>query len=369
MKRALPIFLALCLLLTGCSNWLDGSYHNVTRHEDQNSQTEEEILSVSNYYELYATLVNLVGEGKESGIISVARYDQARVEADTRTAIHAVMTYDPIGAYAVENIEFELGASGGQAAVAVTVTYLHSRAEILKIRHLEDAEQMRAAMAEAMADCRSGIVLYVKDYQDIDYDQWAADYAAGNPDKVMELPAVTANVYPKEGQQRVVELKFSYQNSREALQNMQSKVKTLFSAAVIYAGKDSGQEEKFFKLYSFLMGLFQSFQLETSITPSYSLLEHGVGDSKAFATVYAAMCTQSGLECVTVTGTKAGEPRYWNIVSVDGVYYHVDLLESYQVDLYQFRGDEDMSGYVWDFSAYPACGVTELPVEESQPEE
>lgn len=368
MKRAIPIILALCLLLTGCGNWLDGSYHNVFPHEDQNSQADEQIVSVRVYRELYATLVDLVAEGKESGIISVAEYAQSRVEIDTQSAIRAVMTKDPIGAYAVENIEFDLGTSGGQPAIAVTVTYLHSRAEILKIRHLEDVEQMRTAMAEAMADCSPGIVVYVQNYMDMDYDQWAADYAAVNPDKVMELPAVTANVYPKDGSQRVVELKFTYQNSRESLQNMQSKVRTLFAAAAIYAGRDGGEEEKAFKLYSFLMGLFQNFQLETSITPSYSLLQHGVGDSKAFATVYAAMCRQSGLDCVTVTGTRAGEPWYWNIVCVEGTYYHVDLLESNQADLFLLKGDADMGGYVWDFSAYPACGMVEVP-EESLPED
>jgi hypothetical protein len=53
-----------------------------------------------------------------------------------------------------------------------------------------------------------------------------------------------------------------------------------------------------------------------------------VGDSRAFATVYAAMCRSAGLECMTVTGTRAGEPWTWNIILDNGGYYHVDLQRS-----------------------------------------
>ena len=70
------------------------------------------------------------------------------------------------------------------------------------------------------------------------------------------------------------------------------------------------------------------YQIQTSITPSYSLLNHGVGDSEAFAKVYAAMCRSAGLECQTVLGTVDGEVRYWNIIRYDERYAHVDLLYS-----------------------------------------
>lgn len=357
MKRIFPLILILCLLLCGCGNFLDSSYHNVERHEEEGSQEEAQIVSVSNFGSLFDTLCDMVADGTESGIISVARYDQAKVESDMKKAVDRVVTTDPIAAYAVEDIQFELGSNAGQPAVAVTVTYIHGRTEIRKIQHLQNREDADNAVAAALNNCDSGTVLYVESFTPVDFDQWVSDYAAANPDKVMELPEVTANIYPEEGEARVVELKFTYQNSRESLREMQSKVSPLFSAAAIYAGEDGDEAERYFKLYSFLMGLFQTYQLDTSITPAYSLLQHGVGDSKAFATVYAAMCEEAGLECIVVTGTKAGEPRYWNIVFSENVYYHVDLLECDRVGDFRTKVDGDMSGYVWDYSAYPACGV------------
>ena len=96
------------------------------------------------------------------------------------------------------------------------------------------------------------------------------------------------------------------------------------------------------------------YKLDPSITPAYSLLRYGVGDSRAFATVYAAMCRRVGLECQVVAGTKAGEPWFWNIVCDDGLHFHVDLLRG------NYRGmlDGEMGGYVWDYSGYPACDQT-----------
>ena len=363
MKRLVLCILLLSLVLSGCSGIFDSSYQNVQPHQEEDNQEEAQIVSVSNYTSLCATLRDLVADGAESSIISVARYDQDKVGSDMKKAVDHIIATDPIAAYAVEDIQFELGTNAGQPAVAVTVTYIHNRVEILKIHHLQDMEGVKTVLANALDECNSGIVLYVENFTDTDFTQWVADYTLDNPDKVMERPEVTANLYPEEGKARVVELKFLYQNSREALRDMQSKVSPLFSAAAIYAGQDGDEAERYFKLYSFLMGLFQTYQLDTSITPAYSLLQHGVGDSKAFATVYAAMCEEAGLECIVVPGTRSGEPWYWNIVCSEGIYYHVDLLACEQEGEFVMKADAEMIGCVWDYSAYPACGVEPLTEE------
>lgn len=357
MKRSIACILIFCLVLSGCSGLLDGRYVSVTPHQEQSSQTEEEIVSVSNYDALLQTIRGIVEDGAETGIISVARYDQDRVDRDTAKAVEHIMTADPIGTYAVAEITYDLGTNAGQPAVALNISYIHDRSEIRKIQRPEDWAQAETAIAQALDNCETGIVLYIQDFEEMDFAQWVSYYATANPDKVMELPEVTANLYPETGAQRVVELKFTYQNSRDSLRAMQSAVERLFTAAAIYADGEGDERERFFKLYSFLMGLSPQFQLETSITPAYSLLQHGVGDSRAFATVYAAVCVQAQLECITVTGTKAGEPWYWNIICCDGVYYHIDLLECNMSDEFTLREDGQMSGYVWDYSAYPVCGI------------
>ena len=142
-------------------------------------------------------------------------------------------------------------------------------------------------------------------------------------------------------------------------------MKPVFEAAELYVSGDGAERQKYSQLYGFLMERFD-YTVETSITPAYSLLHHGVGDSRAFATVYAAMCRRAGMECLMVTGTRSGEPWVWNIIQVGGIYRHVDLLQCSVQGRFQEKTDAEMSGYVWDYSAYPECPVIRLP-EPSDP--
>ena len=88
--------------------------------------------------------------------------------------------------------------------------------------------------------------------------------------------------------------------------------------------------------------------------------------SRAFATVFAAMCRQAGLECLTVSGTRNGEAWNWNLICEEGKYYHVDLLASSEAGELIRLTDQEMEGYVWDYSAYPA---TDVPAQSVEPTE
>ncbi len=285
--------------------------------------------------------------------INISEYPQQTVEQGMEQAVRHVMAYDPITAYAVKEINYELGTSVGQPAVAVSIQYLHGRTEIQGIRTARDVEAAKRIVTDAMAGFESGIVLLVEDYEPVDYTQLVQDYALENPQIVMETPQVTEAVYGS-GISRVVELVFIYQNSRDSLRRMQSQVKPVFDAASLYVSGDDADRQKYAQLYAFLMERFD-YKVETSITPAYSLLRHGVGDSRAFARVYAAMCRGAGLECLIVTGTHAGEPWTWNIVLDDGQYYHVDLLWCSANGGFRELSDTQMEDYVWDYSMYPAC--------------
>jgi len=142
---------------------------------------------------------------------------------------------------------------------------------------------------------------------------------------------------------------------------MQNQVKMLFDQAVDSVRTLETPMEKYEGLYRFLVDLNESYRQEPSITPAYSLLLNGVGDSKAFARMYTSLCREAELECVTVTGTRDGEPWYWNIMECDGLYYHVDLTTCLENGSFFTAFDGDMTGYVWDYTAYPVCSEPESP--------
>lgn len=361
--KLLFLTLTVSLLLSGCSLF-DGSYVHVTPYKEQTDSTQTEVISASNYQQLQKVVEAMVGQGVETGVINVAEFDQDLVEKNMNAVAVYVRESYPLGAYAVENIEYEIGTSSGRPAIAVSITYRHGRIEIQKIRTVRTMENAVSMIGNALDKCEAGIVLEVEEYFNTDFSQIVEDHAALNPDTVMETPQVVAAIYGS-GTSRVVELTFTYQTSRDALRTMQTQVQPVFDSAVLYVSGEGADSQKFSQLYGFLMERFD-YTLETSITPAYSLLRHGVGDSRAFAMVYGAMCRQAGLDCQIVTGTKDGEPWVWNMIQLDGFYYHVDLLRSSLSGGFREYTDEEMGGYVWDYSAFPQCVEPYVPSAEGQ---
>lgn len=359
MKRTLlPLFFALSLLLGGCG-WLNGSFVSVTPHEAPKQVAHADTITAANYKDFLAALKQLVAAGTEVAAIHVEEYPEKALEVGVRRAVYNVMHNDPIGAYAVEDIQYEIGSSSGLPAVSIAVTYRHNSTELQRIRRAVSIPQVQNIVANALESYEAGIVLLVGQYEDTDFSQFVQDYAREHPETIMEVPQVTQALYGT-GESRVVELIFSYQTSRDSLRRMQAQVKPVFESAVLYVSGDGDDYQKFSQLYAFLMERFD-YKLETSITPSYSLLRHGIGDSRAFAQVYAAMCRDAGLTCMTVTGTRDGEPWTWNMILDGEEYYHVDLLRCSERGKYRELTDEEMEGYVWDYSDYPACTGKPVP--------
>ena len=366
MRRILAL-LVLCLLLTGCYSWMDGNYSSVRPYTERTQQYGEGIVSASSYTDLRDALTTMVENGEETLLLNVAGMTQDRVEINFNQAVSSVLRSSPIAAYAVEGITSERGTSGGQSALFVTVKYNHNRSEIAKIKRVDNMDSVKKIIATGLEQCESRVLVMVSDYRGMDIAQYVQDYAAERPDLVMEVPQVMVNRYPESGSSCVLEIVFSYQSSRDSLRNMQSRVKPLFTSAELYVSGSHADHDKYGQLYTFLMERHE-YTVETSITPSYSLLVHGVGDSRAFATVFAAMCRRAGLECMVVSGTREGEPLFWNIIH-DGEYYrHVDLIRSNEEGSFLEFSDADMTGYVWDYSAYPECTPEPEP-EVTEPEE
>ena len=343
-QKLLPLLLALSLLLGGCG-WLNGSFVSVTPHEAPRQVSHTDTITAANYKEFVAALKQLVSAGTEVAAIHVAEYPAKALEAGVKRAVFDVKHNDPIGAYAVEEIQYEIGSSSGLPAVSITVVYRHNSTELQRIRRALGVTQAQAAIAAALESYQPGIVLLVSQYEDTDFSQFVQDYASAHPETIMEVPQVTQALYGTR-ESRVVELIFSYQTSRDSLRRMQAQVKPVFESAVLYVSGDGDDYQKFSQLYAFLMERFD-YKQETSITPAYSLLRHGIGDSRAFAHVYAAMCRDAGLTCMSVTGTRNGEPSAWDIIREDGKYRE--------------QTDEEMEGYVWDYSEYPVCAGVSNP--------
>lgn len=350
MRKILLLILSVALLLSGCS-WLDGEYHSVKPHASEGNQTSNDVVTVSGYIELRDALVEMVTAGRQQSTFYLSGFGLEDVDQHMNTAIMHVFQNSAVGAYAVEDITYESGTSGGVAAVSVEATYLHGRQELLRIKKATNMDGVKSMIGFAVNNCDSSVVIHVNSYEDLDVELFVQEYADQNPHLCMEVPQVTATTYPERGDERVLEVFFTYKTGRDLLRTMQNMVSPIFSAAELYVQGSEGERQKYEQLYAFLMERFD-YQIETSITPTYSLLRYGVGDSKAFAMVYSVMCRNADLQCKVVSGTRDGEAHYWNLIRFEDTDYHVDLLRSSETGEFTVMTQEEMDGYVWDYSLY-----------------
>jgi len=350
MKKIGSIILATALLLcfSGCGLWMNGSYRSEIPHREDSNAGTHLSTEVSSYSQLCDTLLQMISNGTQSEVIYFVNMDSNQMKFHMPRAIEEVTQKTPLGAYAVESINFESGKNTGKNAVEVSISYIHGRSEILRIRKAESADDVYKIIDSALNNCDVSATIYVNDYEAFDATQYVQDYVDLHPDICMEMPQVTATVYPENGKDRIVEVLFSYNTSRETLRQMQQTVEPIFDSAELYVRGDGDLAEKYYQLYSFLIERYD-YSFETSITPSYHLLRHGVGDSKAFATVYARMCVRAGLECAVISGAKAGESSFWNAIILDDQTLYVDLLACNASGHFQTKTKEQMTGYVWDY--------------------
>lgn len=349
MRKLLIPILMLALLLTGCGSWLDGEYHSVKPHASDGIKLPEDVVTVSSYQQVRDALEEMVISGKLKSTFYIDGFDLETADQYVNTAVNHVLQNSAVGAYAVEEIKYESGTSGGAAAIAVEVIYRHGRQEILRIKNVENMENVKALLGQAIKNCDPSVVIKVNKYTAMDVELFVQEYANTNPNLCMEIPQVTTNIYPENGEERVMEISFLYTNGRDTLKNMQSIVFPIFSAAELYVQGSENAQQKYEQLYAFLMERFD-YTIESSITPTYSLLRYGVGDSKAFALVYNCMCKNANLQCWVVSGTRNGEAHYWNKIRYDNTEYHIDLLACNEAGEFLIMRPEEMSGYVWDYS-------------------
>ena len=348
-------FLALVLalvLLSGCG-WMDGSYVSVTPHQVGLGHTGEgTVHAVRNYTELRGALIGMIDSGTEKALFSLAEYPREEVPEDLQRAVAYAQGIYPVGAYAVETIDYNFGTGLGASALSVDITYRRSRAQIEGIRTVRWTSGAKKEVEDALDELADTLVLQIAGYQETDFGAIILDYAQHNPDRVMEVPGVSVRTFPDQGETRVVELSFHYRTDRDELRSMREQVQPVFSSAALYVSGEAGEQIKFSQLHTFLTERFENYTIESTITPAYSLLCQGMGDSRAFAQVYAAMCSRIGLESRVVSGKRDGELRWWNLVRIDGSWYHLDLLVDRQ---FAPLTDEMMTGYEWDREAYPAA--------------
>ena len=354
MKRNVAVLLLCAVLIcvfSGCSLG-NSEYISVEPHKQQGSATDRTVLVVTNSTELYNAIIDLVESGAQTGVLSVPSFGGGSLHFFVDQAIKQAKQEDPLCAYAVESITYEIGTRGGEEAVALSIKYRFELSHILRIERVGEMSEALVLMEKEMKKCSAAAVVRVSAYDQTDVEKLLLEYAVNNPNLVIEVPKIEVNAYPASGQERIVAVRFTYQTDLTELRRMQDAVEPVFTASELYVRSAVQVREKYAQMYAFLMERSE-YTYDHSITPAYSLLCDGYGDCEAFAAVYAAMCRNAGLECYVVKGTRDGEPWAWNLINFRGSYYHLDLLRCMEEEGFFPKARSEMGGDSWDAEQVP----------------
>lgn len=354
------LLLILMATLTGCSDILASEYTEVTPHSEQNvTESDEDVLTAANYLSLENAIRSFVQNGAPRGVIRIYDYS-GDIEADLETAAHEISENDPLGAYAVEDIDYELTQIVAYHEANISITFRRTSEQIDSIVRVAGNVALADQINGAMKQYASELVMRLSYFNDQDCAEFARQYYQSHPLTAMQMPQITVHIYPEYGNVRTIEMLFRYEQSAQELQAMQEAVATSVHAAGEYVRYRETESGKLQLLYTYMMERF-TYELKSMPTPVYSFLCDGIADAEGCAKSLQIICDQIGMECRTVEGSYNGAPYSWNIICVEGVYVHVDLLRAIteKTDSLRLFTDDMMGAYSWDTEIYPPCPAAE----------
>ena len=104
----------------------------------------------------------------------------------------------------------------------------------------------------------------------------------------------------------------------------------------------------------------------------YDALCTNAADSEGIALAYQLLCDQVGIPCQMIEGTLDGVPHCWNLVQLEGSWWHTDVTQQNGEGSFLSTDAALSSRYIWSTEDYPACtgdpAVLDLPaVTDAEP--
>ena len=370
MKRlALGLVALLCMLLCGCSWLLPSQYTQISAHSAaQSARTDADVPTVSSYAELKRAILEFAENGISHGVIRTANYS-GDVEADLSRAAYSAAREDPVGAYTIDFLTHDCSLIVSYYEITIDITFRDTAEDPRSLEYVSNQKAIERLLRGAMDSYRDHVTWYAVSSASLDYAAMAREIYGSDPLRYMALPEIRVSNYPEDGRSRIVELTLTWPADAAALEKMERAVEESLQAASVYVRYRDTEWEKAGLLYTYLMERFTYLEAQTA-TPLYSALCEGHITSESAATAWKLLCDQIGIDCRIVAGSRGGEEYFWNIVTLDGLSYHADLLRDLlEPGMLHLRYDEEMTGYSWDASAVTACPKPEpeTPPEDETP--
>lgn len=369
MKRVILPILCLLLLLgaSGYASILEGEVSVIepyaSRRDDPGSDSSEDAPLIASDEDFALAVQNMLAQEKTEAVFRMPLpEDMSAREAELMDLCQSVALETPLGAYAVYYISCRLTPIVAYCNVQVSVTYKREAEDIDSLFTVSSLRYMDSRLRSSLSNFSQELVFRTA------LDDITEEYLTERitylfrraPLDCLLEPELDVVCYPAATGDRIMEVKFLWPYRRAVMEDMRSRT---ISRADEIAGHTGNTDD-----YGVIQTLIAEHNNGTTLLPSpvssltdsaYGYLVTRSGTRKSAALSLKALCDRLNIGCYVVEGWHGGESAWWNIVSCDGKWYHVDPTGGHvsPADGSPLLSDDVMTAeqYYWDTADYPAC--------------
>lgn len=374
MRRSATLAFILITIIAacGCAAILEGETTSETLHSAVPYERPPEIkIEVSDFDELKDAILNLVMEHDNSVEIVISNYEEEEVQDDIDRVRYEIMNDNPVGAFAVKDITSLVTRIGSHFEAEITIEYKRTKqqTETVKDVNVSTERYLRTELLSVMSEYLDEAVFRTTlNITAEDIVRLIRETYYQNPRMIFMLPVTAVEVFPETGEDRIFELRFRYIDTSPGILN--SYGDTLASSVRLNAFTAGGENdaeilislaENLIAACVYDEGIARTISehgMQNFAATAYGALVNGSAVGEGFAMAYKALCDDLGFDCRVMLGSYKGRVHAWNIVSLYGYFYHIDvaMCAANGIETAFLKTDADFSEYYsWDPSGMVKC--------------
>lgn len=139
-------------------------------------------------------------------------------------------------------------------------------------------------------------------------------------------------MYYNSAEYRFGKLTLYYSKSKEEIKEHQTKIRTIRDNFILnYITPEMSDYEKSLIIHDYIINTskYDERLVSKGVVPpesysSYGVLSQGIGVCESYAKAMKYLMDGVGIESILVVGESKGENHAWNLVDIEGEYYHID---------------------------------------------
>lgn len=284
----------------------------------------------------------------------------------------------------VENPEIYYSYGGASASLRSYYSYqtyriidLHFRysstkEDMEKLKETQEYIDFKKIIANGLNSFENKMLIKINKYDESKYnvDNVISVILSEIPDIDYGIIGWSYSIYG-EGQNKILELYINYSYSKDKMIEMKEavdkKAKEII-AKVIKPGMNDFEKELALHDYVINNAKYNTDYEENKILPehqhtAYGVLIEGKGVCSSYAMAMHKLLDMVGIENYYITGTGNGQPHAWNIVKIQGNYYHLDATWNDTIygegnishKYFNLTDSQFSEDHTWEKKDYPQC--------------